>query len=186
MAQADTEPSIQLTKKGERAVAEQGHARSLAVEEKRQIQTIAAAEVSRLIDLLDRLDDDPDLEPGGDDEPSLGFTPHGHLWFDAGDDRELDDVDDEDSGDAEPSLASLENRPNQEAWAIGARRDMEDEHDGREYDDEDREPEEEGGDHAPDPAYFAKLQARRGPRRRGADFVVGPDGVVNEVTGSIR
>ena len=38
----------------------------------------------RLIAILDRLDGDPDLEPGGDDEPSLGAPEeHGNniVWF---------------------------------------------------------------------------------------------------------
>jgi hypothetical protein len=42
--------------------------------------------IEALIVLLDSLDPDPDLEPNGDEEPSLG---------DGGDDRELDEADDE-------------------------------------------------------------------------------------------
>lgn len=40
--------------------------------------------VDRLIAILDRMDGDPDLEPSGDDEPSLG-APEEHgsniVWF---------------------------------------------------------------------------------------------------------
>lgn len=46
--------------------------------------------VNRLIDLLDRMDGNPDDEDNGDTEPSLaGFGPG------PGDDRELDTADDE-------------------------------------------------------------------------------------------
>lgn len=60
-----------------------------------------------LIDALDFLARDPDLEPNGDDEPSLGW-PMGHglsqLRTDMphDDDREQDDADYEDGGDDEP------------------------------------------------------------------------------------
>ena len=70
------------------------------------------AEIERLISLLDTLDGDADLEPGNDDEPSMGWS----YSFegvpvppaaDGGDDRELDEADDEDGGDREPSLGWL-------------------------------------------------------------------------------
>ena len=48
----------------------------------------------RLIAILDRIDGDPDLEPGGDEEPSLGAPEeHGNnvVWFrGTGRDLELD------------------------------------------------------------------------------------------------
>lgn len=37
------------------------------------------AAIEAALELLDRLDGDADLEPGGDDEPSLGWTRHGAL-----------------------------------------------------------------------------------------------------------
>lgn len=71
--------NIALTKRGERAVAEGVLARQHAIEEKTAIRRAAGREVERLLALLDRLDADPDLEDGGDDEeepaePSLGWT----------------------------------------------------------------------------------------------------------------
>lgn len=63
--------------------------------------------IERMLRILDRLDHDPDLEDGGDAEPSLGW-PMGHgiaqLRTDIShdDDPEHDDADHEDNGDAEP------------------------------------------------------------------------------------
>ncbi|MDB5626936.1 MAG: hypothetical protein JWR73_2738, partial [Tardiphaga sp.] len=89
----------------------------------------AAAEIERLIDLLDEIDPDPDLEPAGDElEPSLGAIeahPAGDSWRTrrgvvrdevgaqlgwadarAGDDREIsEDVQEgEDGEDCEPNV----------------------------------------------------------------------------------
>jgi len=63
--------------------------------------------IDRLIVALDDIDGDPDLEPGGDDEPSLGApVPYAVVSQDAwsqgsGDDREADD------SDREPSLSGV-------------------------------------------------------------------------------
>ncbi|WP_027578399.1 hypothetical protein [Bradyrhizobium sp. Ai1a-2] len=65
-----------------------------------------------------------ELEPDGDDEPSLGWTERG-AGLSGTDDRELDTADDEDGGDAEPSLGSRDHYHSQEAWAVGDRRDRE-------------------------------------------------------------
>lgn len=86
--------------------------------------------ITALIDLLDRLDGDPDLEP------DLG----------SGDDREGEDPDLEDGADSEPSLGwqathgyvgdqTDQSSPGFYANA-DAGRDLEDEHDGREPDDD--------------------------------------------------
>lgn len=91
-------------------------------------------QIDALIDLLDTLDDDPDLEP------SLGFTERLHnisqsdpnyaANANAGDDREADD------SDLEPSLGSV--NPTiygvQESWSAGNCDDREHEHDGAEPD----------------------------------------------------
>jgi hypothetical protein len=119
MSQAEpASTSIGLTKKGERAIAEQSAARALAIAEKQRIYREAGDQVVRLLDILDRLADDPDLEDGGDAEPgndeelSLGWAGHvnqtsrhchGECDQHFGD-RELDRCDDEDTGDLEPSL----------------------------------------------------------------------------------
>lgn len=63
--------------------------------------------VERMLRILDVLDPDPDMEPGGDDEPSLGWPMgHGTAQLRKGmahdDDREQDDADLEDGGDYEP------------------------------------------------------------------------------------
>lgn len=95
--------------------------------------------IERLLVVLDSLEADPDIEPGNDDEPSLGW-PEARAgsglspWAtDAGDDRELDLVDDEEGGDAEPSLGAPENHPasagflfsDQSKWAQGSNDDQE-------------------------------------------------------------
>lgn len=55
--------------------------------------------IQNLIDLLDATEPDPDLEPVGDDEPSLGWT--STMAFGDSEDRE----DDFDSGIADPAGA---------------------------------------------------------------------------------
>lgn len=55
------------------------------------IRSIVAKEIERLIGILDAIDGDPDLEPGGDDEPSLGWLSNGgHSWRDGNVDLEVD------------------------------------------------------------------------------------------------
>jgi hypothetical protein len=100
-----TNPSIELTRKGERAAIEGAPDRMTAVAEKRRLYIVAAREVERLLAFLDRLDGDPDLEDGADDEPSLGFTRCGagvRPWDAGDDDREADD------SESEASLGSPE------------------------------------------------------------------------------
>jgi len=43
-------------------------------EQLRQMRAKIAKAAQRLIDLLDQIDGDPDMEDGGDPEPSLGWT----------------------------------------------------------------------------------------------------------------
>lgn len=69
----------------------------------RSLRALAAAEIERLIALVDAIDDDPDFEPDGTDEPALAWTDeeartgvHG-----ASDDREIEDEHDEDTHDRE-------------------------------------------------------------------------------------
>jgi hypothetical protein len=94
-----------------------------------RIETLSD-QMNALISVLDRMDSDPDLEPNGDEEPSLGW-PLGHgvsqLRPDMAhdDDREQDDTDAEDGGDDEPSLASPERYDRQIMWCAGSDRDGE-------------------------------------------------------------
>lgn len=94
----------------------------------------AREEIDRLIRFLDETEnhmcvddeDGGDAEPDTHDEPSLGFlgiTNQERIaqggtdqWFI---DRELDTCDDE------PSLGSLDQNHSQESWAVGGRRDLE-------------------------------------------------------------
>ena len=94
----------------------------------------ARDEIDRLIQFLDKTDDyvSRELEDAVDDGPI--------------DDNELDgpeNGEDEESDPAEPSLGSVGDMHfNQELWAKGGTKDLEDEHDGAEPDDD------EGGDGA--------------------------------------
>jgi hypothetical protein len=95
----------------------------------------ARDEIHRLIQFLDKTDDyvSRELEDAVDDGPI--------------DDNELDgreDAEDEESDPPEPSLGSMgtHETSNQEQWARGGTKDLEDEHDGAEPDDD------EGGDGA--------------------------------------
>ncbi|OYD03705.1 hypothetical protein [Rhizobium sp. N4311] len=65
-------------------------------------ETVEAC-IEQLIALLDQMDGDPDLEDGGDVEPSIGSSPRlvGTSFLE---DLELDDCDDEEGGDDEPAL----------------------------------------------------------------------------------
>ncbi len=131
------------------------------------LRQIIETEVEHLIDILDQLDPDPDLEDGGDGEPSIG-APEAQagswrgLWPEDNDDREADDADAEPElgsleiinqcswskgEDGEPSLGSL-NRFRQLCWSHGNNQELEDEHDGCEpcCEDEGAQCEDEGAD----------------------------------------
>ena len=71
----------------------------------RRLRQEAAAEIERLIALLDALDADPDLEEPGDLEPSLGWTFTGYLGGDS--DCEDQDDEDEDNHDREVDPAEM-------------------------------------------------------------------------------
>lgn len=76
-----------------------------------------------ILDQIDRLDEDTDVEPNGDEaEPSLGAVENGpqHWWAWSGR-RDLE----EDPSDREPSLGSLDQPVSQLAWAAGSRSDRE-------------------------------------------------------------
>lgn len=94
------------------------------IEELLRIRREADDTVAFLVDLLDEkegdadLEEEPDIEEGGDDEWSLGWTDsaswqfgplrqHGYGWY--RDSRDLEEEDDgrEDGGDNEPSLGSF-------------------------------------------------------------------------------
>ena len=100
-----------------------------------RLRKSARDEIHRLIQFLDKTDDyvSRELEDAVDDGPI--------------DDNELDgpeNGEDEESDPAEPSLGSMgtHETSNQERWARGGTKDLEDEHDGAEPDDN------EGGDGA--------------------------------------
>lgn len=100
-----------------------------------------ATSIERLIDLLDALEDDPDVEANGDeadnsypddhlrrfvqwqledDEPSLGWPNAGlraNNEMSCDDDREDDNADYEDGADKEPTLGAPNNCGSQEQWA---------------------------------------------------------------------
>lgn len=124
---ASPESAVALTKKGEAYAT-----RNAPTWRGRPIPLTRAAieaEIDRLIELIDVADGDVDLEDGGDPEPSLGGAElHGEV------DLELDDCDNE------PSLGwgRWHERQNQTmiATEIVFDADLEDEHDGREPDDE--------------------------------------------------
>jgi hypothetical protein len=98
--------------------------------------------IEALVALLDEIDGDADLEPGVDDEPSLGWT-YGFdgspapVRDDCDDDRELDLADDEDGGDREPWLGWRGD--GRGAWGDEGTDDREDEPEHLE-DNGDREP----------------------------------------------
>ncbi|NEJ57496.1 hypothetical protein [Rhizobium ruizarguesonis] len=72
------------------------------------------AQIEALIGLLDLMDDDPDLEPDNDNEPSLGAPEHTvqSQWYSPVSaeicDTELEDENDEDGGDTEPNGDELD------------------------------------------------------------------------------
>lgn len=179
MSQADAETtSIELTKKGEAAVADGILARERAIAEKRALRKEAAAEVIRLLAFLDRLDGDPDLEPEEDEatlagseddgevEMSLGWTdavnqdsPNRLGGIDGNEDYEQDDCDDE------PSLAGAGGSQNMTRSEVDLEQDTGDDEDGGD----------EEAAVAPSPAYTKRLRARR-PRRTGLRNVWPLDG----------
>lgn len=103
MTDPNTAPAssgIELTRKGERYAEQSIPAR----EELARIRREAAAEIDRLIALVDAIDGDPDLEVDQADDEDGG--------------------DDEDNGDSEPSLGSL-GHTSQVDWMCGGRDDLE-------------------------------------------------------------
>ncbi len=102
----------------------------------RPLRAVLEDQIEALIYLLDSLDPDPDLEP---DDEDIGVDDERHDGEDE-DAREEDDP-------REPSLGSLCGTAtgtflSQTNWSAGIHHDLEDEHDGREPDDEP----EDGGD----------------------------------------
>jgi hypothetical protein len=121
-------------------------------------------EIERLIAMLDEADPDPDLEPGGDEEHSLGGG-----MFDQNTDRELDTSDDEPSLGWTHLFDQSHHKWTGSHWQCeGAVVDGEAEHDGREPDaDLELEPDDETGcdgdasDADRNPAYAERLRHRR-------------------------
>jgi hypothetical protein len=143
MAQATPDVSripsgVILTKKGERHCAE--HAFDAAeiaaknnrarlsigreIEELLRIRREADATAARLIDLLDLHELDPDLEDGGDPEPTLG-------WAGAECNGRYRDEPQQD-GEREPSLGWTSTLNQTSRNRLGEVNDTEDAHDGRE------------------------------------------------------
>jgi hypothetical protein len=83
-----------------------------------EARELLATAIECLIALLDLQEPDPELEPNGDEEPSLGWTADGRGM---NDDRELDKADDE------PSLGATLATNQDRAWgaASGTRDDRE-------------------------------------------------------------
>jgi hypothetical protein len=127
---------VELTKKGESyvaaALAEADGVFFLTID-KRDRQSIATT-IERLINMLDDLEDDPDLEPSEDSEASLGWTDRGPSAVccnlpgfpefsrgPANDDREMD------TADNEPWLGSSDTPwpSSQAAWGRGGSDDRE-------------------------------------------------------------
>lgn len=96
---------VELTKRGEAyvaaALAEAGGVFFLTID-RGDRQSIATT-IERLINMLDDMEDDPDLEEPGDDESSIGWpeargpSQISNSFVYANDDRELDTSDDEPS-----------------------------------------------------------------------------------------
>jgi hypothetical protein len=120
---------------GAPGLARQNADRAASLQTLRRMRGEARGEIDRLIAFLDasdpyamsELEDDDDREEVGDSEPSLGsfdrMTNQEKSWR-AGScdvDAELDTADDE------PALGSLDpdHHPNQEQWAAGGHRDLE-------------------------------------------------------------
>lgn len=127
---------VELTKKGEAyaaaALAEAGGVFFLTID--RRDRTSIATTIERLINILDDMEDDPDLEEPGDLEPTVGWPERGPNavassetfkrmgWpGPANDDRELDTADDE------PWLGSSDTPwpSSQAAWGRGGSDDRE-------------------------------------------------------------
>lgn len=102
---------------------------AVAVDALKAIQRLrneAEQQIERLIAMLDALDGDPDVEIDTD--------------------FELEDEHDESTNDEEPSLGSRNPTiyGDQGSWSAGNGSDLEDEHDGREPDDDDEDHEPSG------------------------------------------
>lgn len=149
-AAPDASSGIELTKKGEvyaeSALAEAGGVFFLTLD--RSDRVSIATTIERLIDMLDALEQDPDLEDDGDDEPSLGWCGHSERQYGVRDDCEFDTSDDEDGGDLEPTLGANEmrNGESQDRWSLTAygTDDVEDENEhGGDINDEPHDAEED-------------------------------------------
>lgn len=88
-----------------------------------RIETLSD-QMNALIAVLDGMDGDPDVEPNGDEEPSLGWPGNGPAQFGRRPEQ-LDDDREFDIGDYEPSLASPEQYGRQIMWCAGSDRDGE-------------------------------------------------------------
>lgn len=87
------------------------------------MKSLLTETIDRLIQFLDQIDDDPDLESTGDDEPSIGNT---HVYSSGlvnGDDLEME-CDDQMRADDEPSLGAIES-VNQSSWGKSGKEDFE-------------------------------------------------------------
>ncbi|WP_024281210.1 hypothetical protein [Xanthobacter sp. 126] len=93
------------------------YVRQFEMVETTDLRACLGAAIEALVDILDRLEPEPDLEPDNDDEPSLGWcngAPTSRYGGD--DDREAEDEHDEDGGDREPSLGAPERAAFRHGW----------------------------------------------------------------------
>jgi len=98
------------------SAAERALALAIVLDNPRLNPTLKRACIEDTLDtlfaFLDDLDGDPDLEPNGDAEPSLGWPITGQPVHDLqNDDREEDGCDAEDDGTTEPNLGAPEIPP---------------------------------------------------------------------------
>lgn len=93
------------------------HVREFEMVETTDLRARVGAAIEALVDILDRLEPDPDLEADNDDEPSLGWCDGAYgRRYGGTDDREAEDEHDEDGGDSEPSLGAPERTQFRDGW----------------------------------------------------------------------
>src|SRR3569833_2900376 len=74
-----------------------------------RLETLRIEMTAKLVDLLDAREGDPDFEPNGDDEPSLGFSANnGHNGTDFSGGQDLEDEHDGREPDCEDEGAQCE------------------------------------------------------------------------------
>lgn len=93
------------------------YVREFEMVETTDLRARVGAAIEALVDILDRLEPDPDLEADNDDEPSLGWCDGAYgRRYGGTDDREAEDEHDEDGGDSEPSLGAPDRAALFDGW----------------------------------------------------------------------